>query len=172
MQRVAGSRQGLDRLKGFVERLGYGPDRLCPICFVIYGEAQANHEYSGCKKNEGLEWGDATRFNLEIKWPANFGICWSCGLPEEICEKARAKTKEERARALCSNKWVLVPIVMCAQVVSSIAKRTLEMAKEEDFSRFNYAEWLGSQHEKRLYGVRATNALAVLDMVVSIMDDK
>jgi len=168
-KKISSTRTGFERFKELVERVGYGKDRLCPVCYVLYSESLATHDFGSCSKNVGLSFEEIVKASYSIKWPSHHGICWRCGLPEEICGEAK-KVKAERSE--CQNKWAVVSIAIAIQsATGEIRKQALALALalaggRDEFKEFNYLEWLGKKHDKRIHGFRATNALAIVDILV------
>lgn len=152
----------LQRLIQVIQRLGIGSGKLCPPCYVSDGSAAADHAYFSCTAHPAASFNTCQDFIRTIKWPSNHGICWRCGLWEGMCQEA-AKAKGSRGE--CEHKQVIGPIALIAQSSSWLRTRTLALAGEESFSQFDYGAWLGRKHGHRLYGIRATNAIAVLDLV-------
>ena len=60
---------------------------------------------------------------------------------------------------------MVASLAMVASQGGALGQRTLALAGQSSFSDFNYIQWLGMKHYKRLYGIRVTNALRVIDLV-------
>lgn len=133
----------------------------CTACKLVKGEEHAQHLLSQCSRIDRLSFVDITNFSRKIKWPANFGICWRCGLPEELCTEVK---KPFAQRGTCKWSWVLVTVAMFAQRGGSLAAKTKALAGEEEFAEQRYVKWLAKDTGKRIHGIRSTNAFAVLDM--------
>ena len=160
--RVRKDSVGLQRLTQVIQRLGVGSGKLCPPCYVNGGTQAADHSYFTCTANSAIGFDACQSFLRTIQWPSNHGICWRCGLWEGICKEA-AKPRDIRGE--CEHKQVVGPIALVAQSGGWLGVQALALAGEDSFSKFNYSAWLGAKHSQRLYGIRATNALALLDIV-------
>ena len=79
-----------------------------------------------------------------------------------MCTEA-SKSKKERQP--CTHNHVVVPLAMLAQYSGVLGSRTLALAGQTSFEDFNYRKWLGQVYYQRLYGIRATNAIAVVDLI-------
>ena len=160
---------GLQRLTQVVQRLGLGNGKLCPPCYVNGGTSAADHSYFSCTANPALGFDACQDFLRTIQWPSNHGICWRCGLWEGMC---KGVSKARGSRGECEHKQVVGPIALVAQSSSWLSIRTLRLAGEESFSDFDYTAWLGAKYPQRLHGIRATNAIAVLDLVAQHFEEQ
>lgn len=124
-RRISSHSSGRQRLETLINAIGSAPGKSCPVCFLLGRETGANeHSFDSCTVLSSMGKPEVARFTRKIKWPANYGICWPCGLWEGICGD-----NWHGERAPCPHRDVLVPAVMMTQYVQgSIRLRTLELA--------------------------------------------
>jgi superfamily II DNA helicase RecQ len=158
--KISNESQRLVRIINFLDWL----TKDCPICLLMKGEGKfESHYLSRCYSNAGLTFEEVKDFTYTIKWPANFGICWGCGLPEEICKEI-GKPKAQRER--CKYKWFLSILLLYMKNDERHRLKVLSLAGSNDFS-FEYNRWVSGDFGYRLYEIRTTNAFAVLDSYVN-----
>ena len=171
--KIESDSEKLQKLERFIHLVGNGPGKLCPVCIIQrtipannnQAPAAPDHTFFQCQEHPEVHFDSSITFTRRIKWPANSGICWRCGLWEGICSEA-GKSKTERQP--CKVNHIVVPIGMMAQYESSLGIKTLALAGQKSFTSFDYPKWLGLLHHQRLYGIRVTNAIVVLDQVAQM----
>ncbi|KAK6495598.1 hypothetical protein TWF481_002646 [Arthrobotrys musiformis] len=157
-KKVQSERVGVDRIKAVLEWLSSS----CTACRIAESAEADNHLLSRCDQKSGFDFMSIVDFSRTIKWPSNWGYCWTCGLPGEICSEA-GKTRNERKT--CAYKWVVATIALHGKSEDSkFGLRVKEFIGVSDWENFNYSEWLGQKKDVRIYGLRATQAFSLLDL--------
>lgn len=151
-------KKGKDLIVETLEWLNGG----CTACLLRGARDADGHKLSGCDREPGFDFNAIVDFSRSIKWPGNWGYCWTCGLPEEICSEA-SKSRDERKT--CAYKWVIAAVALHGRSEGSeFGLRTKRFISVSDWSKFDYGGWLGRKRPNRLYGIRATQAFAILDL--------
>jgi hypothetical protein len=164
-RRVTEIGDGLARFTRTLERLR---DLGCVGCAVqggTVGQQAGDHTFWACSGTERLDFDTVAEFSRTVKWPGNFGICWGCGLPEEVCEK------EDTGRGggrVCRHRWTLVVVGLWAGFGGRFGAAARELrgssSGADEFTGNPLSSWLALKSGKRVHGMRATNGIILLDL--------
>ncbi|RVD83632.1 uncharacterized protein DFL_001416 [Arthrobotrys flagrans] len=161
--KVKSTSTGLDRIRETLDWLNSD----CAACLLIDTKRahDSEHRLIWCNLTEGLGFEEIVQFSRSIKWPGNWGYCWTCALPEEICEEAEKKREN---RGTCKYKWLIVTVAAYGRLENGFGLRTKALIGISDWKDFDYAGWLGRKNDRTLYNIRTTNAFALFNLFSTV----
>jgi superfamily II DNA helicase RecQ len=131
----------------------------CGICVIKHGKSVGQqHRLESCKLR--FRFFDRKRHTLQslrgTAWFAAYSACYSCYLPQEICEKS--------ADGKCLYSDIVLPLCFAGFQVDSWRSSSLVDLGFEDDGIEEYFIWLG--RKRQVLGWEASNAIAVLFSLV------
>jgi superfamily II DNA helicase RecQ len=156
------TQQRVQQLRGWLLQV----EGKCAVCYIRWchsGRKEGRrelyqHRFEECRsvqKAEYLAWRRMITFG-------EYTCCWTCGLPQAWC--VVGEVEEGKGQPDCRWKDRILPVVKLAIKSNRLRRKIQEWFEIDVADEKVFTEWLG--RTRTIYGERATNAVAVWDMVI------